>query len=84
MLYLQYLFIDLQCPQLALKLRYDWDVPGLPSVCVCGDHCNVDHAMICKRGGFVIQRHNELRDLQAEMLRMVCNGVETEPIVQDI
>ena len=40
--------------------------------------------MICKRGGFVIQRHNELRDLEAEMLRMVCNGVETEPVLQDI
>ena len=32
------------------------DVPDMPSVCVCGDHFNVDHAMICKRGGFVIQR----------------------------
>ena len=68
----------------AVKLRYDLDVPDIPSVCVCGDHFNVDHAMICKRGGFVIQRHNELRDLQAEMLRMVCNGVETEPVLQDI
>ena len=56
----------------------------MPSVCVCGDHFNVDYAMICKRGGFVIQRHNELRDLEAEMLRMVCNGVETEPVLQDI
>ena len=33
---------------------------------------------------FVIQRHNELRDLEAEMLRMVCNGVETEPVLRDI
>ena len=40
--------------------------------------------MICKRGGFVIQSHSELRDLEAEMLRMVCNGVEIEPILQDI
>ena len=56
----------------------------MPSVCVCGDHFNVDHAMMCKRGGFVIQRHNELRDLEAEMLRMVCNGVETKPVLQDI
>ena len=68
----------------AVKLRYDWDVPDMPSVSVCTDHFNVDHAMICKRGGFVIQRHNELRDLQAEMLRMVCNGFETEPVLQDI
>ena len=64
----------------AVKLRYEWDVRNMPSVCICEDHFNVDHAMICKRGGFVIQRHNELRDLEAEMLRMVCNGVETEPM----
>ena len=38
-------------------------------VCVCGDHFNVDHAMTCKRSGFAIQRHNKLRDLEAEMLR---------------
>ena len=45
---------------------------------------NVDHAMICKRSGFVIQRHNELKDLEAEMLHMVCNGVEIETVLQDI
>ena len=67
-----------------MKLRYDWDVPDMPSVSVCADHFNADHAMICKRGGFVSQRHNELRDLQAEVLRMVCNGVETEPVLQNI
>ena len=54
----------------AVKLSYDWDVPDMPSVWVCGDHFSVDHAMICKRGGCVIQRHNELRDLHAEMLRI--------------
>ena len=68
----------------AVKLRYDWYVPDMPFVCVCRDHFSVDHAMIGKRGGFVIQRHNELRDLEAEMLRMLCNGVEIEPILQDI
>ena len=49
-------------------LGYDWEVPDMPSVCVCGDNFNVDHAMICKRNGFVIQRHSELKE--AEMLRM--------------
>ena len=24
----------------AVKLRYGWDVPNMPSVCVCGDHFN--------------------------------------------
>ena len=32
---------------------------GTPTICVCGDRFSVDHAMICKRGGFIIQRHNE-------------------------
>ena len=32
----------------------------------------------------MIQGHSELRDLQAEMLRMVCNCVESEPVLQDI
>ena len=63
-----------------VKLRYDWDVPDMPSVCVCGYHFMV---MILP-GGFFIQRHNELRDQEAEMLRMVCNGVEIEPVLQDI
>ena len=39
--------------------------------------------MVCQRGGFIIQRHNELRDLEAEMLRMVCNDVE-EPVLQEV
>ena len=41
-----------------------------------GDQFSVDHAMVFRRGRFIIQRHNGLRDLEAEMLRMVCKGVE--------
>ena len=37
-----------------------------------------------KRGGFVTQCHNELRDLEAELLNMVCTDVEIEPVLQDI
>ena len=40
--------------------------------------------MICKRGGFIIQRHNVLRDLEADLLDLVCNDVETEPVLQEI
>ena len=49
-------------------------------MCVCGVHFTVDHAMICKRGGFIIQRHNELRDLEGELLKTVCYDVEVEPV----
>ena len=44
----------------------------------------VDHAMICQHGGLVIQRHNEIRDLQAELLDMVCYNVQVEPALQPI
>ena len=40
--------------------------------------------MACERVGFIIQRHNELRDLEAEMLRMVCSDVEVEPVLQEV
>ena len=42
--------------------------------------------MVCRRGGFIIQRHNELRDLEADMLSMVdvCNDVEIEPVLQEL
>ena len=68
----------------AVKLRYDWSFDDIPSICACGENFTQDHAMICKRGGFVIQRHNELRDLEAELLSIVCSDVEVEPVLQDI
>ena len=46
----------------ALRLRYDWPIPDSPSVCVCGCSFTVDHAMICQRGGLIIQHHNELTE----------------------
>ena len=53
-------------------------------LCAYGVQFSVDHAMVCQRGGFIIQRHNELSDLEAEMLRMVCNDVEVQPVLQEL
>jgi len=53
-------------------------------ICACGNEFSVDRAMVCQRGGFIIQRHNELRDLETEMLRIDCNDVEVEPILQEV
>ncbi|PFX29938.1 hypothetical protein AWC38_SpisGene5265 [Stylophora pistillata] len=63
----------------ALKLRYNWEFSDIPNRCVCGDIFDVDHAMTCRNGGFVIQRHNEIRDLEAALLSTVCKDVEIEP-----
>ena len=40
--------------------------------------------MVCRRGGFIIQRHDELRDSEAETLRMVCNDVAVGPVLQEV
>ena len=68
----------------ALKLRYNWEFSDIPNRCVCGDIFDVDHAMTCRNGGFVIQRHNEIRDLEAALLSTVCKEVEIEPPLQQI
>ena len=68
----------------AVKLHYDWPIPECPSICVCDANFSVDHAMVCKHGGFVIQRHNKIRDLEAELLEMVCSDVQIEPSLQPV
>ena len=67
----------------AIKLRHDWPIYDIPSICVCGDIFTVDHVIIYKRGGFITQCQNELRDLEAEVLDMVCNDVKIEPVLHD-
>ena len=68
----------------ALKLRYHWPLSDNASKCVYGNSFNIDHAMICRRGGFINQRHNELRDLEAELLNVVCNDVQIELVFQEV
>ena len=68
----------------AISLRYNESVTDLPSKCPCGDDFNINHALNCKRGGFVIMRHDNIRDYEAKLLRKVCNDVETEPHLQPL
>ena len=63
----------------ALCLRYGWRPPLLPSSCVCGKRFTVEHALGCPCGGFPSIRHNELRDITAELLTEVCHSVGVEP-----
>ena len=35
-------------------------------------------------GGYIIQRHNEFRDLEAEIIPAVCTDVEMELVLQEI
>ena len=53
-------------------------------LCACGVQFSVDHEIVCQCGGLIIQRHYELRNLEAEMLRMVCTDVEVEPVLWEV
>ena len=68
----------------ALCLRYCWTLPQLPSTCVCGERYSVTHAFSCKKGGFIAQRHNELRDVTGELLDEVCRDVCIEPVLSEL
>ena len=46
-----------------------------------GKKNSVDHSLICKLGGFVHMRHNEVRDTEAEFISEVCKDVKTEPLL---
>ena len=68
----------------ALALRYNKQLRALPSKCPCGQTFGVNHALNCKREGFVIIRHNNIRDFEANLLHKVHNDVETKPPLQAV
>ena len=50
--------------------------------CACGAPFSVEHEFSCPKGGFTILRHNEIRDLTANVLSEVCHDVCIEPVLQ--
>ena len=47
----------------SLCLRYNLPLPNLPSYWACGEMFTVNHALSCKKGGSVAQRHDTIQDL---------------------
>ena len=68
----------------ALRIRYNWELPRLPSECSCGNKFNLAHALSCKKGGFVSLRHNEIRNITAQLLGEVCKDVKIEPTLIEL
>ena len=67
-----------------LCLRYNLPVPNLPNYCACGEMFTVNHALSCKKGGFVAQRHDTIRDLLTSHISKEYRNVETEPLLQPL
>ena len=62
-----------------LFLRYGWELSNLPLNCACHANFTIQHALSCHIGGYIIRRHNQVRDLTAALLKETCNNVKVEP-----
>ena len=71
-----------------MRIRYDISLKYLPSRCVCSQIFNLEHVLSCKKGGFIILRHDKLRDFTANLLSEVCHdlrlGLQLKPLTGEI
>ena len=64
--------------------RYHKPLVQMPSVCDgCGAEFSVDHGLNCPKGGDVIERHNEIRDVTGQLTSMAFSHVTSEPVVRE-
>ena len=67
-----------------IHIRYGWPLTRLPSSCECGAKFDIQHALSCKKGGFISQRHNHVRNITGALLKEVCKDVRIEPSLQPL
>ena len=68
----------------ALAVRYRKPLLNIPPFCDgCGSASSLDHFLICKKGGLITQRHNEIRDAVGDLASLVWGSVKREPVVKD-
>ena len=67
-----------------IHIRYDWELTRLPKNCVCGVKFGLQHALSCKKGGFVTIPHNHVRNITATLLNEISNNVQIEPQLQSL
>ena len=69
----------------ALAVRYKKPLLNIPLSCDgCGSPSSLDHFLVCKKGGLITQRHNEIRDAIGDLAALVWGSVKREPVVKDI
>ena len=62
-----------------IRIRYGWELTNIPSICACGHKMDMQHAISCKKGGFIRIMHKDAQDLTCNLLTIICKGVEIEP-----
>ena len=67
-----------------VNIRYGWPLSRTPRTCACGSNFKIEHALTCKKGGFITLRHNRQRSITASLLKEVCHDVRIEPTLQKL
>ena len=67
-----------------IALRYTWEAKNTPAICPCGKEFSPTHALHCAKGGYTHLRHNEIRDVFANLMDDVCHDVQIEPKFQSL
>ena len=67
-----------------IHIRYGWELTCLPENCVCDVKFGLQHALSCKKGGFVTIPYNQVRNITATLLNEICNDIQIEPQLQNL
>ena len=67
-----------------IALRYTWEAKNTPAICPCGKKFSHIHALHCAKGRYTQLRHNEIRDVVANLMDDVCHDVQIEPKLQSL
>ena len=67
-----------------MALRYGLPLTNLPVKCDgSGEDFHVQQALICKKGGLITQRHNEIRDLLGDLSCLAWAYTQKEPAIRE-
>ena len=71
-----------------VAMWYGWQLKNIPTHCPCGSGFSVEHALFCLKSGVTIMRHNEVRDLTANLMsevsRDVCIELTLQPVTGEL
>ena len=67
-----------------IAFRYTWEAKNTPAICPCGKEFSLTHALHRTKGGYTHLRHNEIRELFANLIDDVCHDVQIEPKFQSL
>ena len=56
----------------------------LPTNCECRTRFDLQHALSCKKGGFMSISHKQLRNIPARLLKEVCKDIRVVPQLQQL